>query len=228
MTAPGHLVYYPRAVPLVRRWTLRAISMTRRRARYPLTGTEQDSLAPAAPRHPDRPPSTKPSAVAWSAIRRTSVGVAQTFSGGMRWQRRAAASAAVDGIGRDKAFVGGVSEDYRQQFDDAGDCGVGVAELAEVDDPSVDAERGDRREWDGAPAQEDVAAEHAAVVVAGAGVEVQDGEPGGNPLAEGDLGRSDGGPVGVAVVVKVCATQASAASLVGKPEIEVVCPLPVR
>jgi hypothetical protein len=98
-----------------------------------------------------------------------------------------AASSAVNGVGWDESIVGGVGEDHRQEFDDAGDGGVDVAEGVEVGDPLVDAERGDRVDGRASPAEQDVAAEHAAVVVDGAWVEVECGEPDGDPFGERGL-----------------------------------------
>lgn len=59
---------------------------------------------------------------------------------------RPAVSIPADGVGGDEPFVDGVGEDHRQNFDDGGDGGVGVAELAQVADPLVHAEGGDRVE----------------------------------------------------------------------------------
>jgi hypothetical protein len=100
----------------------------------------------------------------------------------------AAASAAasfVDGVVGDEVFVGGVGEDHREQLGDAGDGGGGVAALVEVDDPRADGECGDVVKWRVAPAGVDVAVQDAAVVVQGAWVEVEGGEPGVYPFGDG-------------------------------------------
>jgi hypothetical protein len=68
-----------------------------------------------------------------------------------------AAAAFVDGVGRDEVLVGGVGEDHRQQVEQAGHGGGGVA-LSQGFGPEADVEGGDGVEGRSTEPGQDVAA----------------------------------------------------------------------
>ena len=98
----------------------------------------------------------------------------------------ASAALAADGVGRDEALVGGVAEDHREDLEDGGDGGGGVAAGAELVRPDVDRGAGDVAQRGGPPPRQDVGVGQAAVLGQGGGGEVEALEPGRGPLGQRD------------------------------------------